>query len=136
MLHLPLKSVIVFTLFILVYIPVIQAFIVYIDFQSFFNFIVCNMAPKKTQSPLVAQRAEQKRVAKVSWKESQRQLLVTLLNSSRAVQAAMCAYEYNPVDNDEDTEKIIKAAVVEEELLLQKKRRFVNLLPPARWGSS
>ncbi len=42
----------------------------------------------------------------------------------------MFAYEYNPVDNDEDAEKIIKAAVVEEELLLQKKRRFVNLLPP------
>ncbi len=32
----------------------------YIDFQSFFNFIVCNMAPKKKT---VAQRAEQKRVA-------------------------------------------------------------------------
>ena len=94
------------------------------------------MVPKKkTQSPLVAQRAEQKRVAKVSWKESQRQLLVTLLNSPRAVQAAMCAYEYNPVDNDEDAGKIIKAAVVEEEmLLLQKKKRakICESSPPPR----
>ena len=72
----------------------------------------------------------------MSWKESQRQLLVTLLNSPRAVQAAMCAYEYNPVDNDEDAGKIIKAAVVEEEMLLQKKKRakICESSPPPHGG--
>ena len=59
--HLPIKSVIVFTFnLFLYYIPVIQVFIVY------------KMEPKKIQSPLVAQRAEQKQVAKVSWKETAR----------------------------------------------------------------
>ena len=93
------------------------------------------MAPNKktigseTQSPLVTQKTmltEQKRVTKVSWKEStmatecdrQRQLLVTLLTfSSRAscmcMQAAICAYDYN-------LEKNLQAAVDEAKLLYQQ----------------
>ena len=95
------------------------------------------MAPKKTitskaQSPSVAQRvllAEQKRLAKASWKESvtatecgrQRQLLVALLPFSRAVQAAM--YEYETID-DEDAvaEQQLKTTVDNAVLLYQQQQ--------------
>ena len=101
------------------------------------------MAPKKTisskaQSPSVAQRAllaEQKRLAKASWKESamatecgrQRQLLVALLQFSRAVQAAMCEYEaindeYDDVE--EDLERNLKSTVDNAVLLYQQQQQI------------
>ena len=58
----------------------------------------------------------------------QRQLLlVTLLNFIRAVvqAAAICAYEYNPVDTDEDAENILKAAVEEATLLYQQQQQQI-----------
>jgi hypothetical protein len=101
------------------------------------------MAPKKTissraQSPLVAQRAllaEQKRLAKASRKEAamatecgrQRQLLVTLLPFSRAVQAALCEYEAI-TDEYDDVEEIVernlKATVDNAVLLYQQQQQI------------
>ena len=88
------------------------------------------MAPKKTisskaQSPSVAQRAllaEQKRLAKASWKESAMATECGRQQFSRAVQAAMCEYEaindeYDDVE--EDLERNLKSTVDNAVLLYQ-----------------
>ena len=85
----------------------------------------------RAQSPLVAQRAllaEQKRLAKASWKETatatecdrQRQLVPTLLKLSREVQIALCVYELTDTDEDADLEQSLKLVVDNAEVVYQR----------------
>ena len=90
----------------------------------------------RAQSPSAAQRAllaEQKRLAKASWKETatatecdrQRHLVLTLLKFSRDdVQAALCVYELTDTDEDADLEQSLKSLVDDAELLYQRQKQY------------
>jgi hypothetical protein len=76
--------------------------------------------------------AEQKRIAKASWKETatatecdrQRQLVLTLLKFSREVQIALCVYELTYTDEDADLEQSLQLAVDEAEVVYQRQTQY------------
>lgn len=96
------------------------------------------MSPKKTPVPkktLVAQKAllaEQKKAAKVAWKESalateasrQRQLLVSLLTFSRAVDDADCEFQYTNTEDNEELENTLHDVIDEAKIQYEKQKQI------------